>query len=386
MRSYVKAEVVSERTWLTNYKSPELLTRGTSGGFSEVEPPTLLIPHDMLSTIRRQSYGDVAPQWIEDAGNRSSRGLIVYKVKDVIFYPRFGVLVDASGRVFESTVGEVLSVHPLEKLPFFRLRYGEVEFTAPKISVQMDAAAIFMARGGIANYGHFILDCLTSLIALEKAGFAAVMPLLAPRLRSWQLELIEAARMTFNLETVNAPVLRLGQAAFASSMNHFLHHPTPIILELRHRILSNIKPPLQKCGARVYLSRRKQSRRVMINEAEFERSLSLRGFKIVCPETLSPFEQIRLVQDACVIVGASGAGMANVLFAPHDCHVLEIQPGTFQSHWLLLLCSHVGIRWHGLFVEVNEALRDPHASGYRAPTRSYRLPIAKALAIVDQIS
>ena len=45
--------------------------------------------------------------------------------------------------------------------------------------------------------------------------------------------------------------------------------------------------------------------------------------------------QVVLAQAACVIVGAHGAGLAHVLFAPPEVHVLEIQtPGFARPHFI----------------------------------------------------
>ena len=45
--------------------------------------------------------------------------------------------------------------------------------------------------------------------------------------------------------------------------------------------------------------------------------------------------QVALAQDACVIVGAHGAGLSHVLFAPPEVHVLEIQtPGFGRPHFI----------------------------------------------------
>lgn len=41
-------------------------------------------------------------------------------------------------------------------------------------------------------------------------------------------------------------------------------------------------------------------------------------------------EQIAMIQEACIVVGAHGAGLSHILFAPEGEHMLEIQPPSFQ--------------------------------------------------------
>ena len=50
--------------------------------------------------------------------------------------------------------------------------------------------------------------------------------------------------------------------------------------------------------------------------------------------SLSMSKQVALAQDACVIVGAHGAGLTHILFAPPEVHLLEIQtPGFGRPHF-----------------------------------------------------
>lgn len=51
-------------------------------------------------------------------------------------------------------------------------------------------------------------------------------------------------------------------------------------------------------------------------------------------------EQVAMVQEGCLLVGAHGAGLSHVLFAPDGVHMLELQPPEFQrphfiayTHW-----------------------------------------------------
>jgi capsular polysaccharide biosynthesis protein len=61
------------------------------------------------------------------------------------------------------------------------------------------------------------------------------------------------------------------------------------------------------------------------------------GVKIVkgTLSSMSMTQQVRLAQDACIIVGAHGAGLSHVLFAPPEVHVLELQtPGFVRPHFI----------------------------------------------------
>lgn len=57
-------------------------------------------------------------------------------------------------------------------------------------------------------------------------------------------------------------------------------------------------------------------------------------------------EQVALVQDACVIVGAHGAGLSHVLFAPPGAHVLELRPPAFARPHFIAYAAWAGAKHH----------------------------------------
>ena len=93
---------------------------------------------------------------------------------------------------------------------------------------------------------------------------------------------------------------------------------------------------------KIYVSRRLSANdrpwyRVMRNEGEVEEKLRQRGFAIVYPEAHSLVEQIRLFSAARSVIGPSGSGMFNSIFADGDCKITDIE--TF----------HVTVAQHALF-------------------------------------
>lgn len=86
---------------------------------------------------------------------------------------------------------------------------------------------------------------------------------------------------------------------------------------------------------RVFVSRRggiaARSGRYCLNGEEVERAVQDLGFHLMVPDTLSVPEQISHFAGADIIVGASGAGMFNTLFALGSPWVVDIES---QSNWL----------------------------------------------------
>jgi capsular polysaccharide biosynthesis protein len=76
---------------------------------------------------------------------------------------------------------------------------------------------------------------------------------------------------------------------------------------------------------RIYMSRRNQKIRTMLNEAALEAELVARGFHIIEPEALPLADRIRVIRDAEVIVCPGGSGLFNLVFANNAKLVLDIE-------------------------------------------------------------
>lgn len=88
---------------------------------------------------------------------------------------------------------------------------------------------------------------------------------------------------------------------------------------LREKFLDS---PYNETGQeRLYISRANTSNRKH-NEAELIQIAEKYGFKVVVPELLSFKEQVGLFSKASHIIGATGGGMTNIVFAPKSAKIL----------------------------------------------------------------
>ncbi len=97
--------------------------------------------------------------------------------------------------------------------------------------------------------------------------------------------------------------------------------PSWIVSYLKERFCSK---QLRKKARRIFISRAGGNRRCILNEEELLPILKRRGFEIFALEKLSFAEQVALFRDAEYVVAPHGAGLANLVFAPSSCRVLEI--------------------------------------------------------------
>lgn len=350
--------------------------------------PSFHIPEEILmERLAGKTGGSDAPPWHDGSGGAPGAGVHVFRSPDTLYAPQFGAVITQNGQVLRCSVAEALYLTPtLAALPGVCMVDNAPVMNVPENIPRLGPSAIFVAWGGLHNYGHFLLDCLSSLGALDEANLLEGRLLLTPPLNAWQAEAValyfgEAPHVLRQLDT---PIVAVDDLVFASAMDHFLHAPNWPLDRVRERMLANIERS-QTGMSRIYLSRRRDMKRRMINEVELEARLAERGFAIVYPEDMSVAEQIALFRDADVIVAPTGAALANTLFCKPTAKIFEIQPTNYVGIWVRGVCHLVGAIWHGYFAPSPLSESDLEIEGEARPgiLFEWAVPIDPFLDFLD---
>jgi capsular polysaccharide biosynthesis protein len=100
-------------------------------------------------------------------------------------------------------------------------------------------------------------------------------------------------------------------------------------------------------GLKVYISRRKSSRRKIANEVDILPLLRQTGFVEVFCEDLSFKEQVILFSKVKYLVANHGAGMSNMLFMAEGSSVLELRAlGDYSSNCYFSLASALNLKYY----------------------------------------
>jgi len=118
---------------------------------------------------------------------------------------------------------------------------------------------------------------------------------------------------------------------------------SPVALE---RVRAKLIEAAQQSGGvelpeKIYLRRTSGTRKVT-NVAEIEKLLVSHGFAIVEPEKLSFVEQVSLFSNAKVVVGSSGAAMANIVFCRPGTEInilISVFADTSYWYWQNIACA-----------------------------------------------
>lgn len=178
------------------------------------------------------------------------------------------------------------------------------------------------------NYYHTLRDNVNRLYdALEYLPDDVIF-LVPQKLKAWQYEILATLGIgkdrllnfpKFEIWTIESlyftphgPTLKMGTTeAFEWGRQRFYDHHA-------------IEPTPQTQTELIYISRALTSWRRIVNEVEVERLLASYGFTTYLTEKMNIGQQVELFSKAKVVVSATGAALANLMFAQEGTHVLEI--------------------------------------------------------------
>jgi capsular polysaccharide biosynthesis protein len=301
--------------------------------------------------------GTFIPSWWDSDLTIPGEAVTLFLAKNVFYIPSLGAVISSNGEVFARTIRHALYFDPkMERVQEIWSRRAH----APRLN----SGAITVPWGALHNYGHFLLDTMTSAHAFAQQNEFQSYPFLAPPLHDWQRQHFKLADIE-PLE-LSEPIYALERVAFLSGIKSSLHTPNLHFLELRDSQLANL--PAKPCGAaKIYISRRGY-KRPLLNEPELEAELSALGFSVVKPETLSVVEQIEIFRSAKVVVAPTGAALANLLYAK-QATVFEIIPQSMTrvargAKWVAFLTAMGEGDWRPYFGLDAQNVNDEKRPGY----------------------
>ena len=122
-------------------------------------------------------------------------------------------------------------------------------------------------------------------------------------------------------------------------------HPAAL-LWLRRSVLGRAAMPHD--GSRLFVSRADAGLRHIVNEAEVATLLARHGFRTVLAGRMSFAEQVAAFSRAQVVVGGTGSGLSNIVFAPTDARYLELHNFERGAEFIRLLAGQLGQRYERL--------------------------------------
>jgi capsular polysaccharide biosynthesis protein len=205
---------------------------------------------------------------------------------------------------------------------------GAPERAADAVTIAVPKLTYHFSARKLRNFGHWLLDGLPQIVALDTLAPDATF-LLPDPLRG-------AYRSTLGLLGIGDDRIRPWNGQPVSGSRLLVMEddgrggggrPLAALLQMRRRLLDRIGVSGGAAATRrIYVSRRdaKRHRRWVDNEPEVEALFASRGFTVVSMGECPLPEQVRLFSTARVVAGASGAGLADIVLTPPGSHVITM--------------------------------------------------------------
>jgi hypothetical protein len=205
------------------------------------------------------------------------------------------------------------------------------------------------------NFGHWMLNHVARLAVVESVPELRGRPLIVgENVTAAQLECLSL----MGFDSSGLIRLRKGRLArfgrlWAPAMPHCAIRDgvmfwAPAIVDfLRKRLHVADRPAAGRRRRRLYITRQGARWRRVLNESAIVELLDRRGFEVVDPGAFTIRQQLDLAADAEAIVGAFGAGMNLLLFAPADAALIELKPiPRIPMNINPALCRKIGQAYH----------------------------------------
>ena len=177
------------------------------------------------------------------------------------------------------------------------------------------------------NYFHWMTDVL-SRIKLIPNNELNEYPILVPKeflLESFISETLELLNIPYKTYDIDKKVkinhlLVTSHAAPAGNYNNQLIHK--VSKDLKEKSKNQVEKTYPK---KIWLSRKNQDRRVLLNEEDVTKYLSEKGYEVIYPESISISEQINLFNNAEIVISLHGASLTNIMHMNTNKKILEIR-------------------------------------------------------------
>jgi capsular polysaccharide biosynthesis protein len=191
---------------------------------------------------------------------------------------------------------------------------------------------ILLAGRSDANWFHWMVEYLPRVVGIPQTIAGDVPLILTRRVPDTGLQALRelSARPTVFVDpAIGQPVRRLHVAAPPVQVLDTTKIPWPEGLSINRAPLDELRQrwgvntPREGMGRRVFVTRRSRHRGIS-NEGKLVRVAERHGLEIVDPSGLDLAGQRELFSSTEVLVGASGAVMANYLFMRPGSHILAL--------------------------------------------------------------
>jgi hypothetical protein len=208
----------------------------------------------------------------------------------------------------------------------------------PAVTKRIQGRAVILPLHRCRNYYHWVVEVLPRVQLLMEERLWDRIPVIVPPLQSFQRESLIALGLNPDLMIPFDPDhdhFEMEEAIYPSRVGAIRKVSRTSVEWLRKRL----SPCVLKGERKIYYSRGSAKTRRVLNEGEYLPALKERGFEVFTGDGMSFMDQVALFAEAKVVVGAHGAGLANVVFCRARTPVLELMGSDYVNPCFGELCD-----------------------------------------------
>lgn len=231
---------------------------------------------------------------------------------------------------------------------------------APLLTATLPMAAAF-TDSVASNYAHWLTEVLPRIALYTRDARFKGIPLIVdeglhPNLYESLSLIVGAERTIFKLPVDRRVFVKKldvvtpsGYVPYAPRAPKHPGHSHGIFsaeaLEAVRDACKHLMAPTHELARERIYVRRNAGLRKLVNDAQISTVLAEAGFKVIDPQELSFSEQVQLFSKAEVVVGPTGAAMANLMFCPPGSrvHVLMAQHEDMPYWYWQRLADCIGV-------------------------------------------
>ena len=366
--------------WVAAYKSKHHLSdeecwysKVTDAAFVEYPEPSSLFPRE--GVFQNELTGEALKTFKACLPNPTGNVPATFTacLPNVRVVSRAGWVISPDDRVFEQSCSW--------KQMFFPSAIEYNSLRRPLKPVKLPGHYTTIMGRAWRNYYHWNAECLARLALVER--LPDVPLLFSNKLTWWHRDSLAAlgvdSSRIVELEDGCYEVDRLYFASFAGVTGDIADWAWR---DLRRKFLRG-KEGAPRPGKRIYVGRAGAAHRHILNEEEVVRALEREGFTPLESYRMTIAEKVAALSDAEIIVGAHGAGMANILFAPAGATVVEVLDPAHTVGAFYAMAASLGQGYWYLTAE-NEASRAGRAG--RKGFENLIVPVDHLLKTIEAAS
>lgn len=312
-----------------------------------------------------------------------------FYLENVVLFPYLPLIVTQDGRYISETAeyfpewGDISKVDHRFSNDGRDIHLGMPHLVEAEQRPPIDELSLFTSTIAKNNYGHFLFDCLVTGFCQRQALFGMDHRVIWPIMSDWQQTMIKLCDLS---GTEFFKPVRLKRVVTNSNVSRHLPYPTelsrPLFDILRFKHGADKTAP-----TKIYVRRPPGSKRDFGNREQVEKILNDRGYTFFDPLDYDFLAQIRMFSNAKIVIGITGAGMANSFFAKSGCEIIEIMPDSYPDFWLRASCHQFGNRWNVITCRSRQfdATEERKSIWPGARDFSYDIPISELVLALTTI-